>query len=141
MHDLSNTLSQYTLDVWTAESSATPLVRRTILNNYIHNQSKSSIAPLKGRFISSSFQQELLIDENSGHIPHLLVDHQTMSWTLEAGFALAALILTLILSGIGLVLKYRRGLPYSGSSKLGLVQLLAEGTMVQFTNEICSSCR
>jgi hypothetical protein len=58
---------------------------------------------------------------------------QTMSWTLEAGFALAALILTLLLSGLGLVFKYRRGLLRTNSNKLSLVQLLAEGMMVQCT--------
>jgi hypothetical protein len=52
-----------------------------------------------------------------------------MPWSLEASFALAALILTLTLSGLGLVLKYRRGLSHVGSDKLGLVQLLAEGTI------------
>ena len=55
-----------------------------------------------------------------------------MAWSLEAAFALAALILTLLLSGLGLVLKYRRGLSHlGGSSKLGLIQLLAEGTIFQ----------
>jgi hypothetical protein len=49
-----------------------------------------------------------------------------MSWTLEASFALAALVLTLILSGLGLVLKYRKG-----KSPLGKdtpLQMLMEGT-------------
>lgn len=49
-----------------------------------------------------------------------------MSWTLEASFALAALILTLLLSGLGLALKY-----WKGTSPLGkgtLLQMFVEGT-------------
>lgn len=41
-----------------------------------------------------------------------------MSWTLEASFALAALILTLMLSGLGLVLKYRKGTSPLGKDTL-----------------------
>ena len=63
------------------------------------------------------------------------VTGRTMSWTLEAGFALAALILTLLSSGLGLVLKYRRGLSRMDSSKLSLIQLLVEGIMVKCTHE------
>jgi hypothetical protein len=49
-----------------------------------------------------------------------------MPWTLEASFALAALILTLALSGLGLVLKYRKG--KSPLGKDTLLQMLMEGT-------------
>jgi hypothetical protein len=46
-----------------------------------------------------------------------------MSWTLEAGFALAAIILTLTLSGLGLLLKHRKGLINSNAT-------VVEGTTI-----------
>jgi hypothetical protein len=49
-----------------------------------------------------------------------------MSWTLEASFALAALILTLMLSGLGLVLKYRKRTLSLGKDTL--LQMSVEGT-------------
>lgn len=49
-----------------------------------------------------------------------------MSWTLEASFALAALVLTLILSGLGLVLKYRKSISPLGKDTL--LQMFVEGT-------------
>ena len=49
-----------------------------------------------------------------------------MSWTLEASFALAALILTLMLSGLGLILKYRKGKSPLGKSIL--LHMFVEGT-------------
>jgi hypothetical protein len=55
-----------------------------------------------------------------------------MSWTLEAGFALAALVLTLILSGLGLVLKYRKGILSLGKDTL--LQTFVEGTFPMFAN-------
>lgn len=53
-----------------------------------------------------------------------------MAWSLEAAFALAALILTLLLTGLGLVLKYRRGMD---SSKLSMIQQVVEGTIFPYT--------
>jgi hypothetical protein len=55
-----------------------------------------------------------------------------MSWTLEASFALAALILTLILSGLGLVLKYRKGISPLGKDTL--LQMFVEGTFIILTS-------
>jgi hypothetical protein len=48
--------------------------------------------------------------------------HNTMSWTLEAELALAALLLTFIMSGVGLVLKHRRRAPHLRNSIAGLLR-------------------
>lgn len=45
---------------------------------------------------------------------------------MEASFALAALVLTLILSGLGLVLKYRKSISPLGKDTL--LQMFVEGT-------------
>lgn len=50
-----------------------------------------------------------------------------MAWTLEAGFALAALVLTFILSGVGLLLKHHRCMPLLRNSKADPLHHLAEG--------------
>lgn len=55
-----------------------------------------------------------------------------MPWSLEAGFALGALVLTLTLSGLGLVLKYRKGIPPLGENTL--LQTFVEGTFTMSTN-------
>lgn len=51
-----------------------------------------------------------------------------MAWTLEAEFALAALLLTFITSRVGLFLKHRRCIPYLRNRKASLLQVLIEGT-------------
>lgn len=50
-----------------------------------------------------------------------------MAWTLEAGFTLAALLLTFIMSGVGLLLKHRRCMPCLRNSKASLLQEPVEG--------------
>lgn len=55
-----------------------------------------------------------------------------MSWTLEAGFALGALILTLLLSGLGLVFKHRRSMPYLNANTSSLLHLLVEGAILSY---------
>lgn len=82
--------------------------------------------------LSIACRQRELLTYNRKLITRSLDNADGMPWSLEAGFALAALILTLIFSGLGLVLKYRRGL-HLGSDKLGLAQLLVEGMILQCT--------
>lgn len=50
-----------------------------------------------------------------------------MAWTLEAGFTLAALLLTFIMSGVGVLLKHRSCIPYLKNRKASLLQVLIEG--------------
>ena len=50
-----------------------------------------------------------------------------MAWTLEAEFALAALLLTFTISGVSLLLKHRKYMPYLRNSKVGLLQEPVEG--------------
>jgi hypothetical protein len=50
-----------------------------------------------------------------------------MAWTLEAGFALAALLLTSIMSGVGLLLKHRRCVPHLRNSKASFLEGTVEG--------------
>lgn len=57
-----------------------------------------------------------------------------MSWTLEASFALAALILTLMLSGLGLVLKYRKGTSPLGKSTL--LHMFVGGTFTLMASHV-----
>lgn len=57
-----------------------------------------------------------------------------MSWTLEASFALAALILTLMLSGLGLVLKHWKGKSPLGKSTL--MQMFVEGTFTLMASHV-----
>jgi hypothetical protein len=49
-----------------------------------------------------------------------------MAWTLEAGFALAALVLTFVMFGVGL-LKHHRCMPPLRNSKVDPLQNLVEG--------------
>jgi hypothetical protein len=55
------------------------------------------------------------------------ITRNTMAWTLEAKFALAALLLTFIMSEVGLLLKHRRCMPYLKNSKDSLHQKPVEG--------------
>lgn len=73
---------------------------------------------------------------------HLLIDtvktsytrscDTEMPWTLEAGFALATLVVTLMLSGLGLFLKYRKGFPLLGKNTL--LPMFAEGMFTMLAN-------
>lgn len=60
-----------------------------------------------------------------------------MSWTLEARFALAAIILTLILFGIGLILKHCKITPLRNYARAqgSLLQSLAEGISTYVLDE------
>jgi hypothetical protein len=50
-----------------------------------------------------------------------------MAWTLEAEFALAALLLTSLISRVGLLLKHRRCMPHLRNSEASLLQEPVEG--------------
>lgn len=51
-----------------------------------------------------------------------------MPWSLEAGFALAAVVLTLLLSGLGLFLKHRKEMLCLSNSNATIV----EGIVILF---------
>lgn len=55
-----------------------------------------------------------------------------MPWTLEAGFGLATLVVTLMLSGLGLFLKYRKGIPSLGKDTL--LPMFAGGKFTMLAN-------
>ena len=50
-----------------------------------------------------------------------------MTWNLEAEVALATLVITFAMSGVGLLLKYRRRIPLSRNGKVNPPQNLGEG--------------
>ena len=50
-----------------------------------------------------------------------------MTWNLEAEVALATLVITFAMSGVGLLLKYRRCIPLLRNGKVNPLQNFVEG--------------
>lgn len=85
-----------------------------------------SLMKSAGRTSSVVYKLEMLAERCSSYSSQAIT-RNTMAWTLEARFALAALVLTFIMSGVGLLLKYHRCMPHLRNSKASLLQVSVEG--------------
>lgn len=87
--------------------------------------------------LQSAFRPgELPLMVTSGTLSELLRNTKPSTWSLEAIIALTAIMLTIFLSGLGLILKYRMYLLSFFGNRRRMLVLWAEGVWLSYPTSL-----